>query len=203
MYLFELFLLILLVTIILWSIRSGKSVVLDEPIIIHRPGQYHITLAPQLKRAQTFIEQIAKQFALSPAPPGDLPSLYFEVRDPQVFAEGQTCYLLAVAWRGGMLYFQAINPQPLRADADTSNDPSTTLRTGLAGVGGQPGQMASGSVSSSIGQLKTLREFSEAVLALHPLTGPMNAAEAEHLHAAVEWVANQSMVTVKILDEIG
>ena len=168
MFMFELFLLILLVTIIVLSIRSGKSVVLDEPIIIHRTGQYHITLAPQLSLAQTFIEQIAKQFALSHTPQGDTPSQYFEVRDPQ-FAQGETGYLLAIAWRGGMLYFQAINPQPLLRDTNS--------------------------------HLKTLREFSEAVLALHPLTEPVDAAEAEHLRATVDWVANQSMITVKILDE--
>jgi len=168
MFMFELFLLILLVTIIVLSIRSGKSVVLDEPIIIHRPGQYHITLAPQLNLAQTFIEQIAKQFALSYSPQGNIPSQYFEVRDPQASAQGGTCYLLAIAWRGGMLYFQAINPQP--------------------------------SLHNAEGHLKTLREFSEAVLALHPLTEPVDAAEAEHLRATVDWVANQSMITVKILE---
>ncbi|MBI5430940.1 MAG: hypothetical protein HY938_10870 [Nitrosomonadales bacterium] len=112
----ELFILALLVTIVVFSIRSGKRTVLDAPVIIHRPGQYHITIAPQLGCAQPFIEQIAARFASSHPPQGDLPSLYFEVRDPQV--PGAACYLLAIAWRGGMLYCQAINPPPLR-DTDS------------------------------------------------------------------------------------
>lgn len=110
----ELFILALLVTIVVFSIRGGKRTVLDAPVIIHHPGQYHITIAPQLSCAQPFIEQIAAQFALSHPPQGDLPSLYFEVRDPQVLDQGETCYLLAIARRGGILYFQAINPPPLR-----------------------------------------------------------------------------------------
>ena len=66
----ELFLLTLLVTLVVLVIRRGKPVVLDNPLIIQRPGQYHITLAPQLDRAQTFIEQISARFALSHPPQG-------------------------------------------------------------------------------------------------------------------------------------
>lgn len=35
---------------------------LDNPVIIQRPGQYRITLAQQLNRAQNFFEQIVRQF---------------------------------------------------------------------------------------------------------------------------------------------
>ena len=115
----ETLLVLTLVTLIVLTIRRAKPVILDNPVIIQRPGQYHITLAPQLNRAQTFLEQIAKQFIQLHPPEGDLPTQYFEVRDPKVFSQGESCYLLAIALRGGMLYFQAINPQPLIHDADS------------------------------------------------------------------------------------
>jgi len=115
----ELLLLITIVTLVVLAIRRGKRVVLDNPVIIHRRGQYHITLAPQLNRAQTFIEQIARQFMLLHPPQGDLPTQYYEVRDPMVFARGESAYLLATSLRDGILYFQAINPQPLIYDADS------------------------------------------------------------------------------------
>ncbi|MCR4303035.1 MAG: hypothetical protein NUV63_02250 [Gallionella sp.] len=115
----ELLLVITIVTLVVLAIRRGKPVVLDNPVIIHRHGQYHITLAPQLNRAQTFIEQIARQFMLLHPSQGDLPTQYYEVRDPMVFARGGSAYLLAASLRDGILYFQAINPQPLIYDADS------------------------------------------------------------------------------------
>lgn len=115
----ELLILITIVTLVVLAIRRGSPVVQDNPVIIHRHGRYHITLAPQLNRAQTFIEQIAGQFARSHPPQGDLPTQYYEVRDPTVFARGESAYLLAITLRGGILYFQAINPQPLIYDADS------------------------------------------------------------------------------------
>ena len=115
----ESLLLITIITLVVLTIRRARPVVLENPVIIQRPGQYHITLAPQLNRAQTFIEQIAKQFAQLHPPQGDLPGQYFEVRDPKVFSQGESCYLLAVAMRGGILHFQAVNPQPLPHDADS------------------------------------------------------------------------------------
>lgn len=115
----ELLLVITIVTLVVLAIRRGGHVVLDNPVIIHRHGQYHITLAPQLNRAQTFIEQIAMQFMLLHPPQGDLSTQYYEVRDPMVFGRGESAYLLAITLRDGVLYFQAINPQPLIYDADS------------------------------------------------------------------------------------
>jgi hypothetical protein len=115
----ESLLLITVITLIVLTIRRARPVVLDSSVVIQRPGQYHIILAPQLNRAQTFIEQIAKQYLLLHPPKGDLPSQYYEVRDPAVFAKGESAYLLAVTLRDGMLYFQAINPQRLLHDADS------------------------------------------------------------------------------------
>lgn len=113
----ESLLLLTLVTLVILTIRRGKPVVLDNPVIIQRAGQYHITLAPQLNRAQAFIENIATQFPLASS--DEFSTQYFEVRDPKVFSQGQNFYLLAIALRSGMLYFQAINPQPLLCDADS------------------------------------------------------------------------------------
>lgn len=115
----ELLLVITIVTLVVLAIRRGSPVVLDNPVIIHRLGQYHITLAPQLNRAQTFIEQIAKPYMLMHPPQADLPTQYYEVRDPTVFARGESAYLLAITLRDGILYFQAINPRPLIYDADS------------------------------------------------------------------------------------
>lgn len=115
----ESLLLITIITLVVLTIRRARPVILETPVIIQRPGQYQITLAPQLNRAQTFIEQIAKQYIQSHPPELDLPTQYFEVRDPKVFSKGQSSYLLAIASRGGMLYFQAVNPRPLQHDADS------------------------------------------------------------------------------------
>jgi len=110
----ESLLLLTIITLIVITIRRARPVILENPVNIHRPGQYHITLAPQLNRAQTFLELIAKQFIQSHHPEGDLPTQYFEVRDPKVFSKGQDSYLLAVTLRGGELYFQAVNPKPAK-----------------------------------------------------------------------------------------
>lgn len=118
----ESLLLLTIITLIVITIRRARPVILENPVNIHRPGQYHITLAPQLNRAQTFVEQIAKQFIQSHHPKGDLPTQYFEVRDPKVFSKGQDSYLLAVTLRGGELYFQAANPKSAKhKDGDHYN----------------------------------------------------------------------------------
>ena len=115
----ESLLLLTIITLIVITIRRARPVILENPVIIQRPGQYHITLAPQLNRAQAFIEQIAKHYIQSHPHHRDLPTQYFEVRDPKVFSKGRDCYLLAIASRGGVLYFQAVNPKPKQHDADS------------------------------------------------------------------------------------
>jgi len=183
----ESLLLITIITLIVLTIRRARPVVLESPVIIQRPGQYHITLAPQLNRAQTFIEQIAGKFSRTHTPQGDIPTQYFEVRDPKVFAQGQNCYLLAATLRGGLLYFQAVNPRASQPDAGITND--------LAGVGGQPSQMA----SSSISHVDTLREFSESVLKLHPHAEPADEQGAKKMREAVEAVAGDLKITATVL----
>lgn len=164
----ETLLVLTLVTLVIITIRRAKPVILDNPVIIQRPGQYHITLASQLNRAQTFIEQIAQQFSQPHPPAGDLPAQYYEVRDPKVYSKGEDCYLLAIALRGGILYIQAINPQPLIHDTDS--------------------------------HYKTLHEFSEVVLKLHPLAEPAEEPVAGKLRAAVDTIAAQLMISVKELN---
>jgi hypothetical protein len=115
----ESLLLLTIITLIVITIRRARPVILENPVNIHRPGQFHITLAPQLNRAQTFVEQIAKQFIQLHHPKGDLPTQYFEVRDPKVFSKGQNSYLLAVSLRGGELYFQAVNPKTSKHEAES------------------------------------------------------------------------------------
>jgi hypothetical protein len=110
---------ITIITLIVLTIRRARPVILDNPVVIQRPGQYHIKLAAQLNRAQNFIENIAKQFAELKLTQRNLASQYFEVHDPKVFAEGNKFYLLAVTLRDGVLYFQAVNPQQLKQDTDS------------------------------------------------------------------------------------
>lgn len=115
----ELFLLCMIVTLVVLTIRSGKPVILDNPVVIHRVGQYHMTLAPQLNRAQTFIEKISKQAPISVALIADSSTQFFVVYDEKICASDEKLYLLAVAIRAGIWYFQAINPQPLLHDCDS------------------------------------------------------------------------------------
>lgn len=169
--LIELIILAVVATVVFAGMRFGKAAILDNPVIIHQPGQYHITLAPQLNCAHTFIENIARQFAGAYQPQGDIPTQYFEVCVPDILARGENCYLLAAAFRGGMLYFQAINPKPLLRDSDS--------------------------------HLKTLREFSGAVLALRPLLEPADQHGVDKLCGTVESVAHQLRITVKMLGKTG
>jgi hypothetical protein len=112
----ESLLLITIITLVVLTIRRARPVILETPVVIQRPGQYQITLAPQLNRAQTFIEQIAKQVSQLHQSGGDLSAQYFEVSDPKVFAKGESSYLLSIALRGGVLYFHAVNHKHLQGD---------------------------------------------------------------------------------------
>jgi len=104
-------------TLLLMSIlRPGKTPPLDNPLVIERPGQYHMTLAPQINLAQPFIEAVAAQIGFSEVSARNSATLYFEVNDNQVTAHGHDCYLLAVTQRNGMLYFQAAGPKAGKSD---------------------------------------------------------------------------------------
>ncbi|MCX7193190.1 MAG: hypothetical protein NTY60_06180 [Proteobacteria bacterium] len=95
---YEGFFLVALVVLVVLAMRP--KVKYDNPVIIHKPGLYHATLAPQLDRAQDLIERISNQFSAA----GDVDTQYFTIHD----VSGQ--YLLAAGFRAGTLYFQAILP---------------------------------------------------------------------------------------------
>lgn len=98
---YEAFFLAVLIPLVIFLMRPGKTVLYDSPLVVHRPGQYHLTLAPALSGAQNFLEHIAHEVGASLA--GDVATQFYEVR------AGER-YLLAVGFRGGLLYFQAILP---------------------------------------------------------------------------------------------
>ena len=110
---------ITLSVLLLIFFRPGKTPPLDNPLVIERPGQYHMTLAPQLNLAQPFIEDIAKQLGAEEGTSQNSTTQCFKVHDKQVTAHGHDYYLLAVTQRNGMLYFQAIAPRPLVRDSDS------------------------------------------------------------------------------------
>lgn len=102
---FEAVFLILLVVGVVWAIRGKPS----APLVIHQPGQFHATLAPPLAHLQGLFELIARQFAEPAAGLHELATQYFEV------IAGAEHFLLAVALRQDLLYFQAIFPQASRS----------------------------------------------------------------------------------------
>jgi hypothetical protein len=106
-----------IITLILIAIlRPGKTPPLSNPLVIERPGQYHMTLAPQLNLAQPFIEAIAKQLTSDNTPRSESSIQCFEIQDKDVAAHGHDRYLLAITQRNDLLYFQAIAPQSLIHD---------------------------------------------------------------------------------------
>jgi len=90
--------------------RPGKTPLLESQLLIIRPGQYQITLAPKLNVAQPFIEAIAKRIGLMSDATNNSGIQFFSVRDREVNVGNSDVYLLAIAYRNGMLYFQAVQP---------------------------------------------------------------------------------------------
>lgn len=90
--------------------RPGKTPPLSNPLVIERPGKYHVTLAPQLNLAQPFVEALAQNLLEKGQRSGNSSTQLFEVRDKQADSHGHDVYLLAITQREGMLYFQATAP---------------------------------------------------------------------------------------------
>lgn len=111
----ESLLLLTLITLVVLTIRRSKPIVLDRPLVISRPGKYHITFAPQLNPAQSFIEAIVNH-AGDVAHLADSAVCCYAVHDAKVANAKDKLYLMAVAVRSGILYFQAINPKPVLSD---------------------------------------------------------------------------------------
>lgn len=96
--------------------RPGKTPPLANPLVIDRPGKYHVTLAPHINLAQPFVEAIAQNLLEHGKRSGNSDPQYFDVTDKHVKAHGQENYLLAISQRDGLLVFQASAPV-----ADTSH----------------------------------------------------------------------------------
>jgi len=109
--------LITLSLLLMSILRPGKTPPLDSPLIIERPGQYHMTLAPKLNLAQPFIETVAKLAGKPDLDNQFSATQYFEVRDNQVTSHGFECYLLAITFLNGLLYFQADSPNDKQSDS--------------------------------------------------------------------------------------
>lgn len=118
----ELIALIVVILGVTMLIRPGKARQTTPPIVIQRPGQYHITLAPQLGAARSFIEALAEQIATSVGTGDNSATLCFEVHDPAISSSGFEFYLLAVMLRNSRVYCQAITPLPLFRDKDSHLD---------------------------------------------------------------------------------
>jgi hypothetical protein len=116
---FELALLVILVVLVVAALKGGRHKMQQTPVVVHVPGEFHITFAPQLTQARAFIEQIVSNYKRSDSLADELPTQFFKVDYHDGQAPALTFYLLAVSIRGGMLYFQAINPQPLLGDNDS------------------------------------------------------------------------------------
>lgn len=91
---YEGIILIVLVVLVVLAIRPAR------PIVRCEAGRYHATLAPQLGRVIRLVELICAEFSGE----NELATQYFEMQDEV----GK--FLMAVGYRGGLLYFQAILP---------------------------------------------------------------------------------------------
>ena len=90
--------------------RPGKTPPLNNPLVIDRPGKYHVTLAPNINLALPFVEAIAKELIYADSRSGDSDTQHFNVIDKHVNAHGHENYLMAITQRNGILSFQASAP---------------------------------------------------------------------------------------------
>jgi len=111
--------LITLCVLYLIFFRPGKTPPLSNPLVINRPGKYHITLAPHLNLAQPFIEAVAQKLMESSKHDDDSNTQYFKATDKHVTSHGHDTYLLAITKRDGILLFQAAAPESNADDLHT------------------------------------------------------------------------------------
>jgi hypothetical protein len=103
--------LITLCVLYLVFFRPGKTPPLSRPLVINRPGKYHMTLAPHLNLAQPFVESIAQKLLASSDRAAESRTQFFRATDKNVTSHGHDTYLLAITQRDGILLFQAAAPQ--------------------------------------------------------------------------------------------
>ncbi len=110
-----------LITLIILVRRANRRVVLPNPVLLQREGEYSALLAPHLNTAQPLIEGFIQIMGTKHDATKNSTTQYFEVRDKHTTAHGHAFYLLAITLRGGMLYFQAISPRDLINGDDDSH----------------------------------------------------------------------------------
>jgi hypothetical protein len=125
--------LITLCVLFLVFFRPGKTPPLQNQLVIERPGQYKIILAPKLNLAQPFIEAIIVRFKLNASAQHGNARQFFAVSDRQVSTANGAVYLLAIIVREGKIYFMAVQPASAnRANyLETIKAGATDLLTGF------------------------------------------------------------------------
>ena len=119
-----------LITLIILIRRANRRVVLPNPVLVQRDGEYSAVLAPHLNTAQPLIESFmhtlrAQLNIIKLDTSKSSSTLYFKIHDKHTTAHGYEFYLLAITLRDGMLYFQAVTPRAL----DDTNDEDSHLKT--------------------------------------------------------------------------
>ena len=121
-----------LITLIILVRRANRRVVLPNPVLLQREGEYSALLAPHLNTAQPLIEGFIQILGTKHDAAKNSSTQYFEVRDKHTTAHGHAFYLLAITLRGGILYFQAVSPRDLTQGDDGS--PLNTVQEASARI---------------------------------------------------------------------
>ena len=90
--------------------RPGKIPPLDNPLVIERPGQYKIRLAPKLNLVLPFVESIAGRIAPTDEMKICQSVKFFAIRDQQIAENQNAVYFLVLTFQHGMLDIQAVRP---------------------------------------------------------------------------------------------
>lgn len=118
-----------LIALIILVRRASRQVVLPNPVLVQRDGEYSAVLAPHLNTAQPLIENFmhtlrAQLNVIKLDANKNSTTLYFKIHDKHTTAHGHEFYLLAITLRDGILYFQAVTPRAL-----DNNDEDSHLKT--------------------------------------------------------------------------
>ncbi len=122
-----------LMFVILIVVGRGKILPSEKVLVIERPGQYRMVLAPGLNLAQAFIEQLARQLAQHAKDYPEGLSCGFEIRDKHVATAKQPFYLLTLSARAGALYVEAKYPA-LASAQDDAVKPDQATRAAIENV---------------------------------------------------------------------
>jgi hypothetical protein len=137
-------------------VRPGKTPPLNNPLVIERPGKYHVLLAPNLNLAQPLVEAIAQRLLESPGGTDNSTTQFFEVQDSHVTAHGYAVYLLAITKQNGMLYFQATAPVDNSKHLQTISEFSRKVLEKLP-LAGEPNNTVNREIVSAAQQVASTR----------------------------------------------